>query len=114
MRLGGVAGPIAPGVVVPIARTVLRRMVGHLIVDARDEKLGTAIRALKRDGVRLNVNLLGEAVLGRAEAQRRLEGTTRLLAPRRRRLRVGQGVGDGRPALPVGASTRPSRRSSSA
>ena len=57
-------------------------MVGHLIVDARDEKLGTAIRALKRDGVRLNVNLLGEAVLGRAEAQRRLDGTMRLLAPR--------------------------------
>ncbi len=72
-------GLIAPGVVVPIARTVLRRMVGHLIVDARDEKLGTAIRALKRDGVRLNVNLLGEAVLGKAEAQRRLEGTMRLL-----------------------------------
>jgi RHH-type proline utilization regulon transcriptional repressor/proline dehydrogenase/delta 1-pyrroline-5-carboxylate dehydrogenase len=78
VRLGGVAGPIAPGIVVPIARTVLRQMVGHLIVDARDEKLGTAIRALKRDGVRLNVNLLGEAVLGKAEAQRRLEGTMRL------------------------------------
>ena len=30
--------------------------------------------------MRLNVNLLGEAVLGRAEAQRRLEGTMRLLA----------------------------------
>ncbi|WP_243076085.1 bifunctional proline dehydrogenase/L-glutamate gamma-semialdehyde dehydrogenase [Microbacterium sp. SS28] len=80
VRLGGVAGPIAPGVVVPIARTVLRRMVGHLIADARDEKLGTAISALKRDGVRLNINLLGEAVLGAAEAQRRLEGTMRLLA----------------------------------
>ncbi|MDY0908004.1 bifunctional proline dehydrogenase/L-glutamate gamma-semialdehyde dehydrogenase [Microbacterium sp. CFBP9034] len=80
VRLGGLVAPIAPGVVVPIARTVLRRMVGHLIADARDEKLGTAIRSLKRDGVRLNINLLGEAVLGVAEAQRRLDGTMRLLA----------------------------------
>ena len=80
VRVGGVAGQVAPGVVVPIARKVLRRMVGHLIADARDEKLGKAITALKRDGVRLNINLLGEAVLGATEAQRRLEGTMRLLA----------------------------------
>ncbi|WP_254359722.1 bifunctional proline dehydrogenase/L-glutamate gamma-semialdehyde dehydrogenase [Microbacterium hominis] len=80
VRLGGVAAPVAPGVVVPIARAVLRRMVGHLIVDARDARLGAAIRRLRRDGVRLNINLLGEAVLGAAEAQRRLDGTMRLLA----------------------------------
>ncbi|MCU4673848.1 bifunctional proline dehydrogenase/L-glutamate gamma-semialdehyde dehydrogenase [Microbacterium fluvii] len=79
VRVGGVAAPIAPGVVVPIARAVLRRMVGHLIVDARDAQLGRAISTLRRDGVRLNVNLLGEAVLGQQEAQRRLEGTMRLL-----------------------------------
>ncbi len=55
-------------------------MVGHLIVDATDAKLGPAIAKIKRDGVRLNVNLLGEAVLGEKEASRRLEGTQRLLA----------------------------------
>ncbi|MGV9195430.1 bifunctional proline dehydrogenase/L-glutamate gamma-semialdehyde dehydrogenase [Microbacterium sp. MC2] len=79
VRLGGAVGPIAPGIVVPIARAVLRRMVGHLIADARDDKLGRAITALSREGVRLNINLLGEAVLGSAEAQRRLDGTLRLL-----------------------------------
>ncbi len=79
VRLGGVVGPVAPAVVVPIARRVLRQMVGHLIADARDDKLGQAIAALSRDGVRLNINLLGEAVLGSAEAQRRLDGTLRLL-----------------------------------
>ncbi len=72
--------PVLPGVVVPIARRVLREMVGHLIVDATDAKLGPAIAKIKRDGVRLNVNLLGEAVLGEKEASRRLEGTQRLLA----------------------------------
>ncbi|NQW88749.1 bifunctional proline dehydrogenase/L-glutamate gamma-semialdehyde dehydrogenase [Curtobacterium sp. VKM Ac-2861] len=80
VRLGGGMTPVLPGVVVPIARRVLRGMVGHLIVDATDSKLGPAIAKIKRDGVRLNVNLLGEAVLGEREAARRLEGTHKLLA----------------------------------
>lgn len=65
---------------VPIARTVLRQMVGHLIVDARDEKLGPAIKHLTSTGNKLNINLLGEAVLGDREAERRLSETKRLLA----------------------------------
>ncbi|ROR33768.1 L-proline dehydrogenase [Curtobacterium sp. JUb34] len=80
VRLGGGMAPVLPNVVVPIARRVLRGMVGHLIVDATDSKLGPAIAKIKRDGVRLNVNLLGEAVLGEREAARRLEGTHKLLA----------------------------------
>ncbi|MET0418934.1 MAG: 1-pyrroline-5-carboxylate dehydrogenase, partial [Actinoplanes sp.] len=79
VRVGGKVAPILPGVVVPIARRVLRRMVGHLIVDASDAKLGRAIRKIKKRDVRLNVNLLGEAVLGRGEATRRLRETERLL-----------------------------------
>ncbi|MBX3094434.1 MAG: bifunctional proline dehydrogenase/L-glutamate gamma-semialdehyde dehydrogenase, partial [Cryobacterium sp.] len=80
IRLGGFVAPILPWPVVPIARAVLRQMVAHLIVDARPAKLGPAIARLKRDGIRLNINLLGEIVLGKAEAERRLEGTKRLLA----------------------------------
>ncbi|MCM4080299.1 bifunctional proline dehydrogenase/L-glutamate gamma-semialdehyde dehydrogenase [Paractinoplanes hotanensis] len=79
VRLGGALAPVLPGVVVPIARRVLRRMVGHLVVDATDAKLGRAIAKIKRRDVRLNVNLLGEAVLGRGEATRRLRETERLL-----------------------------------
>ncbi|MEN0084539.1 MAG: proline dehydrogenase family protein [Leifsonia sp.] len=84
--LGGVFGPVLPWVVIPIARLVLRRMVGHLVVDATPEKLGPAIERLRRSddpeghGARLNLNLLGEAVLGEKEALRRLEGTRALLA----------------------------------
>ncbi|MBU2665091.1 proline dehydrogenase family protein [Actinoplanes bogorensis] len=79
VRVGGKLAPVMPGVVVPIARRVLRGMVGHLIVDATDAKLGRAIAKIKRRDVRLNVNLLGEAVLGRGEAGRRLRETERLL-----------------------------------
>ena len=80
VRLGGLVAPVLPGVVVPIARRVLRHMVGHLIIDATDAKLGPAIAKIRGEGIRLNVNLLGEAVLGEGEAARRLAGTHRLLA----------------------------------
>jgi RHH-type transcriptional regulator, proline utilization regulon repressor / proline dehydrogenase / delta 1-pyrroline-5-carboxylate dehydrogenase len=80
VKLGGFFAPLLPGVVVPIARKVLRNMVGHLIVDATDARLGHAIAHLRKDDtIRLNLNLLGEAVLGREEAGRRLEGTLALL-----------------------------------
>ncbi|GLK16144.1 proline dehydrogenase family protein [Herbiconiux flava] len=79
VRLGGVMAPVLPGVVVPIARRVLRQMVGHLVIDATDKKLGPAIAKIRKPGTRLNVNLLGEAVLGEQEAGRRLGGTIRLL-----------------------------------
>ncbi|MHB1234563.1 MAG: proline dehydrogenase family protein, partial [Microbacteriaceae bacterium] len=80
IRLGGLFGPLLPALVIPISRRVLRGMVGHLIIDATPDKLGTAIRKLRADGSRLNLNLLGEAVLGEHEAARKLEGTTALLA----------------------------------
>ncbi|WP_284982520.1 bifunctional proline dehydrogenase/L-glutamate gamma-semialdehyde dehydrogenase [Arthrobacter sp. efr-133-TYG-118] len=80
VALGGSLAPLMPGVVIPVARKVLREMVGHLIVDATDEKLGRSIAKVKKDGIRLNVNLLGEAILGEGEASRRLEGTRKLLA----------------------------------
>lgn len=77
---GAAMAPILPGVVVPASRAVLRRMVRHLIVDATDARLGAAIRSIRTSGdIRLNVNLLGEAVLGHDEATRRIEGTTKLL-----------------------------------
>ncbi len=77
---GGMLAPRAPGVVVPIARRVLREMVGHLVLDATPSKLGPAIAKLRESGNRLNLNLLGEAVLGEREAGRRLKGTYDFLA----------------------------------
>ncbi|MBW9207123.1 bifunctional proline dehydrogenase/L-glutamate gamma-semialdehyde dehydrogenase [Mumia sp. zg.B17] len=80
VKAGAVAARVAPGLVIPVVRRVLRAMVGHLVVDASDRRLGPAISRIRSRGVRLNVNLLGEAVLGEREAARRLDGTHRLLA----------------------------------
>ncbi|MFT4213468.1 MAG: bifunctional proline dehydrogenase/L-glutamate gamma-semialdehyde dehydrogenase [Microbacterium sp.] len=78
--VGGVFAPRLPGIVVPIARRVLRGMVGHLVLDATPAKLGPAIAKARSGGNRLNLNLLGEAVLGEREAGRRLKGTYDFLA----------------------------------
>ncbi|GAA0992958.1 proline dehydrogenase family protein [Subtercola frigoramans] len=80
VRVGGTLAPALPRLVVPASRAVLRRMVGHLIIDATPSKLGRAIAKIRSRGVKLNVNLLGEAVLGSHEAERRLAGTRALLA----------------------------------
>ncbi|MCW2841278.1 MAG: 1-pyrroline-5-carboxylate dehydrogenase [Aeromicrobium sp.] len=79
LRLGSFAALMFPALVVTTARSTLRRMVGHLVVDARPEQLGKAIRTLRARGDRLNLNLLGEAVLGDGEAARRRDGTLALL-----------------------------------
>ncbi|GAA1967945.1 bifunctional proline dehydrogenase/L-glutamate gamma-semialdehyde dehydrogenase [Nocardioides panacihumi] len=79
VRAGGALGTVAPGVVIPAARAALRRMVGHLLIDAEPRRLGRAVERLRADKNRLNLNLLGEAVLGREEATRRLKGTLALL-----------------------------------
>ncbi|WP_205812666.1 proline dehydrogenase family protein, partial [Microbacterium sp. K41] len=80
IKAGGFWAPKLPGVVVPISRRVLRAMVGHLVLDATPSKLGPAIAKLRKTGNRLNLNLLGEAVLGEREAGRRLQGTYDFLA----------------------------------
>ncbi|ACQ81095.1 Aldehyde Dehydrogenase [Beutenbergia cavernae DSM 12333] len=79
LGLGTRVAAVAPGVVVPLARRRLRQLVGHLVVDARDRPLSRHLAASTAAGFRLNINLLGEAVLGEAEAASRTERTRSLL-----------------------------------
>lgn len=79
IQLGGGFAPLIPWPIVPIARRVLRSTVGHLILDASPKQLGRSMQSLRGSGIRLNLNLLGEAVLGDDEADRRLSGTHELL-----------------------------------
>ncbi|MEO7122841.1 MAG: bifunctional proline dehydrogenase/L-glutamate gamma-semialdehyde dehydrogenase, partial [Lacisediminihabitans sp.] len=80
IQLGGGFGPVLPWPIVPIARAVFRRIVGHLLLDATPGRLDASLAKLRRPGIRLNLNLLGEAVLGDDEAVRRLRETHELLA----------------------------------
>ena len=71
LRTGGRLAPALPAVVMPLAARRMRRLVGHLVVDADPGVLAAHLGARRGDGFRLNLNLLGEAVLGEAEADRR-------------------------------------------
>ncbi len=65
--------PHIPGVVMPLARRRMRQIVGHLVAPAEPDQLAAHLAATRADGFALNVNLLGEAVLGEREAERRLD-----------------------------------------
>ncbi len=80
IQAGAALATAMPDLVIPAARARLRNMVGHMVVDARPEQFGKTVATLKRGGHRLNINLLGEAVLGEEEADNHLEQTHDLLA----------------------------------
>jgi len=79
IRLGGLLAPAFSFIVIPIARARMRQLVGHLVADARPTKLKRHITAARAEGHTLNLNLLGEAVLGEREALDRYEKTFALL-----------------------------------
>ncbi len=79
VRAAGRSAMIAPHLVIPVVRRVLRMMVGHLLIDATDARLGQALTRIRSRGARPNVNLLGEAVLGQREAASRLTRVGKLL-----------------------------------
>ncbi|MFT3853605.1 MAG: bifunctional proline dehydrogenase/L-glutamate gamma-semialdehyde dehydrogenase [Ilumatobacteraceae bacterium] len=79
LRLGALAARFLPGLVVPIAARTLRAMVGHLVLDATPRRLAPALARIRASGMRPNVNLLGEAVLGADQAASRLAGVMELL-----------------------------------
>ncbi len=78
---GALLAAVLPGVVVPLARRRLRQLVGHMVLDATPRDLAPQLAAAREavDG-QLNVNLLGEAVLGADEARRRRDTTIALVA----------------------------------
>ncbi|MDY5584390.1 MAG: bifunctional proline dehydrogenase/L-glutamate gamma-semialdehyde dehydrogenase, partial [Arcanobacterium sp.] len=79
MKIGGKLAPKIPNVVVPIATKVFQQLVGDLVLDAKGKGLTKAIARLKAEGAHLNMNLLGEAVLGDKEAAKRMADTIKLL-----------------------------------
>jgi RHH-type transcriptional regulator, proline utilization regulon repressor / proline dehydrogenase / delta 1-pyrroline-5-carboxylate dehydrogenase len=79
LRLGGALAPLVPGLVVPIARGRVRAEMAGVILPANPGKLARHAAKRAEQGIRLNVNALGEAILGDDEAERRLTRIMRTL-----------------------------------
>ena len=61
-----------PAVVMPMIRKRIRGESAHVIISAEKEPFQKYLTQREADGIRVNLNQLGEAVLGDAEADRRL------------------------------------------
>lgn len=66
-------GGYLPGVAVPLVKEKMRHETANVILPAEKEMLRKHLVERRNEGVRMNVNFLGEALLGEKEAQRRLE-----------------------------------------
>src|SRR6266545_4616857 len=80
LLLGGAMAHYLPSLVVPPIVNRLRHETQNVILPGEEEDLRRYLDERRRAGTRLNLNQLGEAILGEAEAARRLEAYLALLA----------------------------------
>ncbi len=66
-------GNYLPGVAIPLVKEKMRRETANTILPGEPELLVEHLRQRHAEGVRMNVNFLGEALLGETEARRRLK-----------------------------------------
>ena len=79
LRVGAEASKYLPGVVMDLVRKRLRNEARDVILSAEEPNLTDHLASRRRDGVGLNLNQLGEAVLGEEQAANRLEALLALL-----------------------------------
>ncbi len=66
-------GSYLPGIAVPLIKEKMRAETANVILPAEESVLNEHLAARRASGLRMNVNLLGEAMLGEGEAERRLD-----------------------------------------
>ncbi len=79
LRLAATAARPAPGPVVALVAARLRREAGNLVYPAEAPALGRRLSRLRAHERRPNLNLLGEAILGGQEAEKRTAAVDVLL-----------------------------------
>lgn len=79
MAAGAAVSRVLPWLVMPFVEQRMRGDSARVILDGRPDRLQRHLRRRTADGFSLNLNQLGEAVLGEAEAARRLEAILRLM-----------------------------------
>lgn len=72
MRAGAVASAIAPDLVMPAITRAMRLQSAAVILPAEDHKLKPLLDRRREAGMRMNLNQLGEAILGETEAEKRM------------------------------------------
>ncbi len=80
LQAGARLAPLLPRIVIPLAKRRMRSIVGHLVAPAEPEALAEHLGSQRQDGYVVNVNLLGEAVLGEREADARLARLKAMIA----------------------------------
>ncbi len=66
-------GAYLPGVALPFVKEKMQQETANVVLPAEEEHLRGHLRKRWEEGVRMNVNYLGESLLGEREAQRRLK-----------------------------------------
>ena len=66
-------GKVCPRLLVPWVKGVIRKQTAHVIIPGEPQRLEAHLRKRTREGVRINLNHLGEAILGEEEAEARLK-----------------------------------------
>jgi len=72
LRAGAALAPRLPRVVMPIVQRRLRAEAAGVILPATDPAFADHVATRAGEGYRCNINVLGEAIIGGGEAQRRL------------------------------------------
>ena len=73
LRATSLLSRVAPSLTLRVVNGRIRALTAALIVDDDPTVLTATFNAHRRDGLSVNVNVLGEAVLGEREAKRRLD-----------------------------------------
>lgn len=66
-------GNMFPNILVPLSKYVIRKETSKVILEGELQSLSKHMANRHQEGVRVNLNHLGEAILGEAEANRRLD-----------------------------------------
>ena len=73
MRVGSIASAVAPEIVMPAITTKMRSESSEVILPSEDDHLKPHLRKRRKQRTRMNINQLGEAILGEEEAGHRME-----------------------------------------
>lgn len=61
------------GIAVPLVKRILRKEMSNVILPGEPEQLSKHLEKRRKDRVQINLNILGEAILGEEDADRRLK-----------------------------------------